>query len=135
MPHYHSHPADTYWARLGKKNKRYKERRTVGNSCCKWSTVRCVGKIKFMVRSCLRFKNERKTVKFYKYSIFKIVVIVSYFKIASMAFSSVNFSNENNKDFKRPINLYSRNFLFIKTFDSSKIIFKSPLMFEKNLKH
>ena len=46
-------------------------------SCCKWSTVRCVGKITFMVRSCLRFKNERKTVKFYKYSIFKIVVINS----------------------------------------------------------
>ena len=87
-----------------------------------------------MIRSCLRFKNERKTVKFYKYSIFKIDVIVSYL-IASMAFSSVNFSNENNKVFKRPINLYSQNFLFIKTFDSSKIIFKSPLMFEKNLKH
>ena len=83
-----------------------------------------------MVLSSLRFKNERKTLNGY----FKIVVIVSYL-IASMAFSSVNFSNENNKDFKRPINLYSRNFLFIKTFDSSKIIFKSPLMFEKNLKH
>ena len=31
MPRYHSHTADTYWARLGKKkNKRYKERWTVG---------------------------------------------------------------------------------------------------------
>ena len=32
MSHYHSHQADTYLARLGKKiNKRYKERWTVGN--------------------------------------------------------------------------------------------------------
>ena len=32
MSHYHSHQADTYWAKLGKKiNKQYKERWTVGN--------------------------------------------------------------------------------------------------------
>jgi hypothetical protein len=44
-----------------------------------------------------------------------------------MTFSIVNFSNENNKVFKRRINFYSRNILLIKSFDSSKVIFESPL--------
>jgi hypothetical protein len=52
--------------------------------------------------------------------------------IASITFSSVNFSNENNEVFKRPFYLYSRNFSLIKSFDSSKVIFESPLILEKN---
>jgi len=50
-----------------------------------------------------------------------------------MLFSSVNFSNENNKAFKRPINFYSRNILLVKSFYSSEVIFESLLIFVKNL--
>ena len=72
MSHLPFPPSRYLLSKVRKKiNKRYKERWTVGN-------VHDVSDHQpdalAKSRSCLHFKNERKTVGFYKYSIFKIVV-------------------------------------------------------------
>ena len=83
----------------------------------------------FMITFQKRTKNCKVLQIFY---FLKLSKLISYL-IASMTFSSVNFSNENDEVFRRPFNLYSRKFSLIKSFDSSKVIFESPLIFVKNL--